>query len=88
MNHLPVGPTIKRLLEERWLKQADLCKATGLKSGYVSNLMKQDTRTPSLDRAKVIADFFGMTLDELYEECIRDTRRSPTEGNDHQRDAS
>lgn len=73
MSNMPVGPTIRRLLSERGQKQIELCRATGLKSGYVSNLIKKDTRAPSLDRAKRIADFFNMTLDEFFLECLKDS---------------
>lgn len=56
--------SLKRILRDRNLKQADLCRMTGLDTGLVS-LYARGLRDPSLTNAVVIADALQISLDEL-----------------------
>lgn len=53
-----------RLLEEKGLKAADVCRGTGLPSSLFSE-WKRGKSTPKVDKLQKIADFFGVTLDYL-----------------------
>ncbi|WP_300810492.1 helix-turn-helix transcriptional regulator [uncultured Acetatifactor sp.] len=53
-----------RLLEERNLKAADVCKGTGLPSSLFSE-WKRGKSTPKADKIKKIADFFGVSAEYL-----------------------
>lgn len=45
--------------------QADLCKATGFKSGLISQLATDENRDPRLSTAAKIADALDLSLDYL-----------------------
>jgi len=53
-----------RLLEERGLKAADVCRGTGLPSSLFSE-WKRGKSTPKPDKLQKIADFFGVPLSYL-----------------------
>lgn len=53
-----------KLLEERDLRAADVCRGTGLPSSLFSE-WKRGKSTPKADKLKKIADFFGVTVDYL-----------------------
>jgi len=53
-----------RLLEERGVKAADVCRGTGLPSSLFSE-WKRGKSTPKADKMKKIADYFGVTVDYL-----------------------
>lgn len=55
---------IAELLAERQLKQADLCRKTGIPTSLMSNYVKGKA-SPSLDNAIKIANSLGVTLDYL-----------------------
>ena len=55
---------LKELLDEKGMKQADLCRATGFESGKISQYITGKS-TPNIDTAKIIARTLGVTLDEL-----------------------
>lgn len=55
---------LRSLLESRGLKQADLCRMTGIDTGLMSNYMS-GKKSPSLSNAVIIADALRITLDEL-----------------------
>lgn len=52
-------------LERKGWSQADLCKATGLKSGLISQLATNDDRDPRLTTAAKIAEALEVSLDYL-----------------------
>jgi len=53
-----------KLLAERNLKAADVCKGTGLPSSLFSE-WKRGKSTPKADKLKKIADYFGVSVDYL-----------------------
>lgn len=53
---------IRRLADSRGLSINRLESAVGLSSGTIN---KWDTNIPSVVRVKAVADFFGVTVDEL-----------------------
>lgn len=55
---------INEWLEVRGLKQAELCRMTGIPTSLMSNYAKGKT-SPALDNATAIANALGITLDEL-----------------------
>ena len=55
---------IADLLQEHGLKQADLCRRTGIPTSLMSNYVSGKT-SPALDNAIAIADALDVTLDEL-----------------------
>ena len=52
------------ILAEQNLKQADLCRMTGISTALMSKYMT-DKASPSLDNALMIAKALGITLDYL-----------------------
>ncbi len=53
-----------RLLEERNLRAADVCKGTGLPSSLFSE-WKRGKSNPKADKLQKIADFFGVSIEYL-----------------------
>lgn len=53
-----------KLLVERKLKAADVCRGTGLPSSLFSE-WKKGKSTPKADKIKKIADFFGVSVNYL-----------------------
>ncbi len=60
------GRVMRRLISEHDTTQADICRVTGIKKQNLSVICKGETRYPSIQNCKLIADYFGMTLDELW----------------------
>jgi len=54
----------RNLLDKKNLKQADLCRLTGIESSLMSEYFN-GRKSPGLHNAKLIADALGVTLDEL-----------------------
>lgn len=61
------GKVMRRLIDEHNTTQADICRATGIGKQNMSVLCKGGTRYPSIQNCKLIATYFGLTLDELWE---------------------
>ena len=61
------GKMMRRLIAERGTTQADICRATGIKKANMSLICKGETQYPSIQTCKLIAEYFGLTLDELYD---------------------
>lgn len=53
-----------KLLEERHLKAADVCRGTGLPSSLFSE-WKRGKSNPKADKMQKIADFFGVSFEYL-----------------------
>ncbi len=60
------GKVMRRLIEEHHIQQKDIVLATGIKKQNLSLICQGKTQYPSIHTCKQIADFFGMTLDELW----------------------
>ena len=54
----------KKLLESRNVKTADVAKATGLPKSMFSE-WKNGRSNPKVDKLKLIADYFGVSIDYL-----------------------
>ena len=61
------GKMMRKLIAEHDTSQAAICRATGIKKQNLSVICKGETQYPSIQNCKLIADYFGMTLDELWE---------------------
>ena len=64
------GKNFKELRIERGLSQRDLAKATGISQQAIS-FWEQDKRTPNMDDCIRLADFYGITLDELVGRTVK-----------------
>lgn len=60
------GRMMRRLIEEHDTNQAKISRATGINKQNISLICNGRTQYPSIQNCKLIADYFGMTLDELY----------------------
>ncbi len=58
------GQIFKEYRTEKKLSQRDLAQATGISQQAIS-FWEQDKRTPNMDDCIKLADFYGVTLDEL-----------------------
>lgn len=58
------GHILKELRQERNFSQRDLARQTGISQQALS-LWEQNKRTPNMDDCIILADFYGITLDEL-----------------------
>ena len=56
--------SLEAIMFERGLKQADICRMTGIDSGLMSNYMNKK-KAPSLSNAVLIADALAISLDDL-----------------------
>ena len=58
------GETLKYYREENNLSQIELAKQTGLSQQAIS-LWEKNKRVPSIANCEILADFYGISLDEL-----------------------
>lgn len=65
-----IGAAIAQLLKENNLEPKDLRHATGWKASYISQILSGKQKDITLARALKIADFFGITIDELAERAV------------------
>lgn len=63
----PFGKMMRRLIVEFDTSQAEICRATGIKKQNLSLICKGETQYPTLQTCKLLADYFGLTLDELWD---------------------
>ena len=56
--------SVNSLLAERGLRQADLCRMTGIDSGLMSNYLN-GKKAPSLSNAVLIADALAVPMDRI-----------------------
>ena len=54
-------------LQEKGLKAADICAATGIHSSYFSKLKSGHTKDVTWEKALMIIEALNMTPDEFYE---------------------
>lgn len=55
----------EKLLKDKGIRTADVCRATGISSGTMSD-WKNGRSVPKQDKIKKIADFFGVPIDIFY----------------------
>lgn len=60
------GKMMRKLIAQHGTTQADISRATGIKKQNLSVICKGETQYPSIQNCKKIADYFGLTLDELW----------------------
>ena len=48
------------------LTQAEVAKATGLQQAYISNVSRGVHSTVTVDNARIFAEFFGCTIEDLF----------------------
>ena len=60
------GKMLRKLIAEHNTSQSALSRATGINKQNISLMCNGKTQSPSIQNCKRIADFFGITLDELY----------------------
>ena len=61
---LNFSENLKILLDKQNLKQADLCRLTGIQTSLMSEYVK-GKKSPTIKNAIAIADAFGISLDTL-----------------------
>lgn len=59
-----IGKALKEAREEHGLSQRQLAEKTGLKPANISR-WEADIQSPAIDYCIILADFYGITLDEL-----------------------
>lgn len=59
-----MSESIKSLLEEKNVTQAELAENVGVSQAMISYILK-GYKTPSVQLLKRIADYLGVTMDEL-----------------------
>lgn len=55
---------LNRLMQDRGMKQADLCRKSGISTSLMSNYFTGKA-SPKISKATAIADALGVSLDEL-----------------------
>ena len=60
------GRVMRKLIAEHGVTQADISRATGINKQNISLMCNGKTQYPSIHACKLIATYFGLTLDELY----------------------
>lgn len=63
---------LKMLLDKQNLKQADLCRLTGIQTSLMSEYVK-GKKSPTIKNAIAIADAFKISLDALFSNPISST---------------
>ena len=58
--------TLEIALNQKGMKAADICAATGIHSSYFSKLKSGYTKDVTWEKALMIIDALGMTPDEFY----------------------
>lgn len=61
------GRMMRRLIDEHNTSQIEISRATGISKQNVSLMCNGKTQYPSIQNCKLVADYFGLTLDELWE---------------------
>lgn len=61
------GKVMRDLMDEHGATQAEISRATGIQKQNISLMCNGKTQYPSIQNCKMIATFFGLSLDELWE---------------------
>ena len=67
---MTIGEKIKQLRKEKEISQQELCEEIGVSTNVVS-WWEKGKFEPTIFNAIVLADYFGVTLDEL---CCREVK--------------
>lgn len=61
---MSIGANVQRLRQERSISQGALAEAINIHQTHISKI-ELGKKTPSMEVAQQLADFFGVSLDEL-----------------------
>lgn len=76
-----INATLKQILSDRKLKQADLCRMTGIQTSLMSEYIS-GKKSPAIGNAILIADALGISLDALVgKESYSEDSTSKTDSN-------
>ncbi|MCB2309020.1 helix-turn-helix transcriptional regulator [Clostridium estertheticum] len=62
---MPIGTNIKTIADKKGVSILDIIKGTGISQSYFYELLRNEKENPSLLITKKIADFLGITVDQL-----------------------
>lgn len=62
---MDVAFAIRAAAHKRGLRQADLCRMTGIPSGYMSSLWNGKIRDPQLSKMRLVVRALEMSFDEF-----------------------
>lgn len=60
-----IATKIRQMCKERHITIAELERVTGIGNGVIA---RWDNFNPRVDRIKLVADYFGVTVDELLDD--------------------
>lgn len=69
---------ILKLCEQRNIKPGRICSDTGLSRGMMTDLKMGRTKSLSAKSTKVIADYFGVSVDYFFENTTDEQKEQPT----------
>lgn len=61
---MSIGANVQRLRQNRSMSQSELAEAVNIHQTHISKI-ELGKKTPSMEVAQQLADFFGVSLDEL-----------------------
>lgn len=64
---MQLSTALKEIAASKGIKQADICRATGLSDAHVSQIFSGKIRDPKASVIYKIAHAVGITVDELIE---------------------
>ncbi len=68
---------LKKMLEERNIKPARFSRLADIPTTTVYRLINDDDYAPTIVTLRKVADYFGVTVDDLYEE-VDDEKKEDT----------
>jgi SOS-response transcriptional repressor LexA len=71
---------LQQLMFSRRLNEAELSRQTGIAQATLHKIFSGKTADPRISTLKLLADFFGITLDDLYLKDILDKKRTAQHG--------
>lgn len=67
---------LKKLLEERGITAAKFSRLADIPTTTVYRLINDENYAPTIVTLRKVADYFGLTIDELYEK-VADNEKGP-----------
>lgn len=64
---MQLSRALKEIAEEKGIKQADICRATGLSDAHISQMFSGKIKDPKASIIYKVAHALGVTVDELIE---------------------
>lgn len=66
------GEVVRLYMEERGMTQSELARLMGTGRQTINNLLLNNRRGPTLETAVLVAEAFGVTVDELVDKMKED----------------